>query len=114
MPVAVSLDELAQVGLPPVETSVQQQVGVRIGKGLFLDDTQQELCFGDTPQVSPAHLCSPLVNCIAGQLQATQYMTCFFALPSEGSLLQMPLMSQDIPTHQSNLFTVSADSEGLA
>ena len=62
LPVADSLDELAQVGPPLVgqvgspslEASAQQRVGVRIGKGLVLADTQQHLCFGDSPQVSPA------------------------------------------------------------
>ena len=51
---AVSLNELAQAGPLPVTPSCTS-VAIRVGKGLMLEDTQQQLCFGDSPQVKSSH-----------------------------------------------------------
>ena len=49
---AGTLAELAQARPAFVEASAEQQLQVRIGRGLMLQDTQQELRLGDTPQVA--------------------------------------------------------------
>jgi len=47
---AVSLGELAQA-IPPANFETPASVGIRVGKGLTMDDTHQQLSFGDSPQV---------------------------------------------------------------
>lgn len=49
---AVTLGDLAQARPAFVEALPQQQLQVRIARGLMLQDTQQELRLGDTPQVA--------------------------------------------------------------
>ena len=49
---AASLKELAQARLLSAEASPEQYLEVTGGVGLVLQDTQQELCLGDTPQVA--------------------------------------------------------------
>ena len=51
--VAATLDELAQAQPPPLSGNpcVPGTVAIRVGQGLILEDAQQQLSFGDTPQV---------------------------------------------------------------
>lgn len=58
---AASLKELAQARLFSVEASPEQYLEVMGGVGLVLQDTQQELCLGDTPQVAWHSCHSPLL-----------------------------------------------------
>ncbi len=51
---AVSLAELAQA-IPPPNFETSAVVGIRVGKGLTMDDTLQQLSFGDSPQVINMH-----------------------------------------------------------
>lgn len=50
---AVTLDELAQAQPPPLPGTPHMPgtVAISLGQGLILEDTQQQLSFGDTPQV---------------------------------------------------------------
>jgi len=41
-------------------------VGIRVGKGLTLDDGCQQLSFGDSPQVSPGTLCFSVPSVCSG------------------------------------------------
>ena len=52
---AVSLGELAQA-IPPANFETPQSVSIRVGKGLTIDDTHQQLSFGDSPQVIKMHI----------------------------------------------------------
>ncbi len=52
---AVSLGELAQA-VPPATFETPQSVSIRVRKGLTMDDTHQQLSFGDSPQVINMHM----------------------------------------------------------
>ncbi|KAL0021548.1 hypothetical protein WJX77_007325 [Trebouxia sp. C0004] len=55
---AVSLGELAQA-IPPADSQTPASVGIKVGKGLTIDDTHQQLSFGDSPQDAWSTLGAP-------------------------------------------------------
>ena len=52
---AVNLGELAKA-IPPAYFETPASLGIRIGKGLTMDKTHQQLSLGDSPQVITMHM----------------------------------------------------------
>ena len=78
---AVSLAELAQA-IPPPNLQIPPSVGIRVGKGLTIDDTCQHLSFGDSPQVTPGTFACLYPAC-ALESSTVSLMHCLHAVHAE-------------------------------